>query len=314
MADLDKLQEGVNKRIGLNAKQFSKVIQQEYAKSLKEIRNQLLIIYEKYAVEGTLTLSEMTKFNRLKNLQAGLTETMKETNKDVTKMMNKYHSVVYDDAFYRYSWSVDQASGVELEWGSPGQIKQIEQIKDIGKTQYIQAIKSLNANGIKRVNNTIIGGIMQGTSIQKMARDLKNALGISARDAMRIIRTETNRLSELGHYEEYLKAEKNGVKLKRQLLATLDTRTRAQSANMDGQISNDKGKFRYPNGQYYIPGNTGVAKWDINDRERTIEIIEGFEPRVRRAREDGVIPFTTFPEWAEKKKITKNIYGEKLFI
>jgi SPP1 gp7 family putative phage head morphogenesis protein len=312
--NLENLQEGAAKKIDLNAQAFNTIIQREYAKALKEIRAKMMVIYEKYSKEGKLTDVEMTKFNRLKNLETELTKTMAKTGKEVTKKMNKYHEVIYNDAFYRYSYSVDQATGVELEWGSPGQIREIEGIRDLAETQYLQAIKSLNANGIKRVNDAIIGGIMQGLSIKQMMKEVKDSLGTSANDAERIIRTETHRLAELAHYEEYKKARRNGVKLRRKLLAVLDTRTRQQSAEMDGDLSNDEGKFQYPNGEWHIPGNTGVAKWDINDRETTIEFIEGYEPRLRRTREDGLIPFKTFREWSNEKKLTDKIYAKKLVI
>jgi len=96
----------------------------------------------------------------------------------------------------------------------------------------------------------------------------------------------------------------------------LDDRTRPQSAQVDGQLEDENGQFTYPGGvKVTVPGNSGVPAWDINDRERTIDVVEGFEPESRRARdpvtgENEVIGFDRFEAWAESKGLRQNRYGQ----
>ncbi len=80
----------------------------------------------------------------------------------------------------------------------------------------------------------------------------------------RIARTETMRMAHIRKYEIFEGVERDDKRLK--LYAVLDSRTRWQSAAMHGQISDKKGRFKYPDGIYYRLGEQPV-QWCANDRE-----------------------------------------------
>lgn len=82
----------------------------------------------------------------------------------------------------------------------------------------------------------------------------------------RIARTETMRMAHIRQYEIFEGIERDDKRLK--LYAVLDSRTRWQSAAMHGQISDQKGRFKYPDGVYYRLGEQ-PKQWVINDRETT---------------------------------------------
>lgn len=82
----------------------------------------------------------------------------------------------------------------------------------------------------------------------------------------RIARTEVMRMNAFSTYEQFLETKKQYPNARLKLIAHIDTRTREQSKEMNGQISNDKGEFLYPDGKYYRLG-TAPAQWCINDRE-----------------------------------------------
>jgi hypothetical protein len=58
-----------------------------------------------------------------------------------------------------------------------------------------------------------------------------------------------------------------------QKIAVLDDRTRQQSAQMHMDISDQEGRFKYPNGQWYHMGQQ-PARWAINDRGKAIPHID----------------------------------------
>lgn len=80
----------------------------------------------------------------------------------------------------------------------------------------------------------------------------------------RIARTETMRMAHIRQFEIFEGVERDDKRLK--LYAVLDSRTRWQSAAMHGQISDKKGRFKYPDGVYYRLGEQPV-QWCANDRE-----------------------------------------------
>ena len=85
----------------------------------------------------------------------------------------------------------------------------------------------------------------------------------------RIARTETMRMAHIRKYEIFEGVERDDKRLK--LYAVLDSRTRWQSAAMHGQISDKKGRFKYPDGVYYRLGEQ-PKQWVINDRETAVVV------------------------------------------
>jgi hypothetical protein len=141
-------------------------------------------------------------------------------------------------------------------------------------------------------------------------------MAIARNNAERIIRTETHRTRSLGHYAASQDAKSQGARIRRQIVSVLDDRTRAQSAAVDGRYENEDGLFLYPGGVLVaVPGDSGVPGWDINDRESVIDVVEGWDPETRRARnpatgENEVIGMQSFREWADAVGLRRNRYGE----
>lgn len=171
---------------------------------------------------------------------------------------------------------------------------------------------------LQRVQDTIVQALIQGKNATQMSGELSRALSISRNNAQRIIRTETHRTQSLGHYAASEHAKEQGARVRRQIVSVLDDRTRPQSAAVDGQMENEDGYFVYPGGvMVRVPGSSGVAGWDINDREVAIDVVEGLEPETRRMRnpETGrneVISWRSFDKWAKERGLTRNRYGQLL--
>lgn len=85
-------------------------------------------------------------------------------------------------------------------------------------------------------------------------------------ETYRIANTELARMNAIAKYEQFndLQSEFNNCRLR--LKAVIDDRTRPQSRAMNGFISDEKGRFIYPDNRYYKLG-TAPARWSINDRE-----------------------------------------------
>lgn len=310
MADYDKLQEGVNKKLTKNTVDKVKSVGRIYKESLDKIRAEMVILYEKYSVDGKLTMGKMTQFKRLKSLEKNIVGILNKMYPLIRTSIKSGINIQTQEAFWGEAWAVDNGWGVRLNWGVvPEHIMKAANLNPLTAN----ALKDLGTVGRISIRNTIMAGIAEGSGIQEMARTIKKSVQVNYNRAAKIIRTEFHRVQELGKYGEFEKAQGFGLEPRLKLLAVLDDRTRSQSARMDNQLSNPEGKFKYPDGGYYIAGNSGYAKWDINDRETTIQIIDNEDPLLRRTKRDGVIPFQSFETWAKDRGITRNIYGQKLF-
>lgn len=201
-------------------------------------------------------------------------------------------------------------------------------------------MKISRTQDISRLYNVIVSGIEQGKSLPNIGIDIDIELGF--RDAkgswisqivdrkgqqyktQRILRTEILRMRNAAQTDQW-KNQQEIVPSKLMLVETLDNRTRAQSAQMDGQFANKEGKFEYPNGQYSFLGRSGVAKWDINDRGTTVNIDPEYPPESRiqrvpvfdkklgkRVWRNKTVPYKNFPIYANEQGLVKNKYGEYL--
>nr|DAE43831.1 MAG TPA: minor capsid protein [Caudoviricetes sp.] len=164
------------------------------------------------------------------------------------------------------------------------------------------------AYGKKQITASVTSSILQGKSIKHMADDLQKRITTMSRDsAIRTARTAVTGAQNAGRMDSYAAAEKMGIKLKKQWLATLDSRTRHSHAMLDGEkVDQDK---KFSNGCRF-PGDPQGPPWEIyNCRCTTIAVVDGIDTSSakRRARNPAtgqtkVISNMSYAEWAGWKK------------
>lgn len=158
------------------------------------------------------------------------------------------------------------------------------------------------AYGKKQITASVTSSILQGKSIKHMADDLQKRITTMSRDsAIRTARTAVTGAQNAGRMDSYAAAEKMGIKLKKEWLATLDSRTRHSHAMLDGeQVAQDK---KFSNGCRF-PGDPQGPPWEIyNCRCTLIAAVDGVDTSdgLRRTR-DGLISDVTYAQWEASKQ------------
>lgn len=158
------------------------------------------------------------------------------------------------------------------------------------------------AYGKKQITASVTSSILQGKSIKHMADDLQKRITAMSRDsAIRTARTAVTGAQNAGRMDSYAAAEKMGIKLKKEWLATLDARTRHSHAMLDGeQVAQDK---KFSNGCRF-PGDPQGPPWEIyNCRCTLIAAVDGVDTSdgLRRTR-DGLISDMTYAQWEASKQ------------
>lgn len=169
------------------------------------------------------------------------------------------------------------------------------------------------AYGKKQITKSVTSSILQGKSIKHMADDLQRRITTMSRDsAIRTARTAATGAQNAGRMDSYAAAQKMGIKLKKEWLATLDARTRHSHAMLDGeQVAQDK---KFSNGCRF-PGDPQGPPWEIyNCRCTLIAAVEGVDTSTaqRRARnadtgQTEVVSNMTYAEWVGWKKDTAQV-------
>lgn len=158
------------------------------------------------------------------------------------------------------------------------------------------------AYGKKQITASVTSSILQGKSIKHMADDLQKRITTMSRDsAIRTARTAVTGAQNAGRMDSYAAAEKMGIKLKKEWLATLDARTRHSHAMLDGeQVAQEK---KFSNGCRF-PGDPQGPPWEIyNCRCTLIAAVDGVDTSdgLRRTR-DGLISDMTYAQWEASKR------------
>ena len=116
---------------------------------------------------------------------------------------------------------------------------------------------------VKKLNAEVLQGILQGEPMDKIASRLSKVTGMNETAAIRNARTMVTGAENKGRQDSYKRAEKDGIIMKREWLATNDSRTRHWHAELDGvevdidePWENEFGKIMFPGDPSADPANT----------------------------------------------------------
>lgn len=330
-------------------KRLTKAVLQQYRDAEKAITAQLKKIYLNTlsGVKPEDYYKIMLQRDRLKNLLKQIKAEYSKFSISAGVIQKQIANLAFSNVYYRKlyasQWIIKKAVfgllpknlielttlGTEQAW------KNIRDSKFGSKLAYVpqkgSLLELLGNNRTKEIANirtAITQSLVNGHGFGEAVNNIRRAIGQEKKvngvtkftgaksNALRIIRTETNRIQNMGSYAASKELESEGIKVERKLVAVLDNKTRPQSASMDGQKVGIDEPFRYPGGiTAMTPGTTGVARFDINDREAVIDIIDGESPQIRRGRnpvtgKNEVFEYKDFDQWAKNNNLTKNYYGQ----
>lgn len=307
--DIEKLSAAVWNKLDLIQNAAEREILGNYRAVLEEIRKELNRVFEKYAKEGILTKAEMTRYNRMASLEKQLLEILGPQLSRNGRVVGRLAAAEYHESFFRHAWALDQSTGVALKWG----MLPTGAIEAAAKSDLAALAQTgLRQEAFVGIRRTLIQGLTRGSSYPQMARDFKEFLERSASGYVRVARTEGNRVAVQGQIDNYRAAEDQGIALKRIWVASLDDRTRASHAKLDGKAADENGMFHTEVGLVGGPGMSGVPEFDIQCRCRIRAEVEDMAPKWRRVRDEGIVPYQTYTEWAREHGITRNRYGQEV--
>ncbi len=288
--------------------QAEKELIKAYRESLKEIRAEVALAYEKYAVAGVLVMSEMMKYGRLVKLEAAIAKEVALLTGTEARTTKKAIQKVFAESYYRAGWALE--TGAEVSLGFTLLKPQAVEAAILNPYDLITWPERIKDNArllVRHLREEISRGIVQGYSYDKTARAVKERLDIGASKAIRIVQTETHRAQSQGTQAAFEEAAEKGLVFKRVWVSTLDSRTRDRHRALDGQKVDHDQPFKMAGMQAMYPGGFGIAEMDINCRCSVRAEIEGMEPKLRRARDPAtgknvVISNITYEEWYNNLK------------
>jgi len=287
------------------AKELTKderIIVRGYKEGLKNIRKDINLLYEKHAKDGKLSMADLSKYNRLTNLEKNIADNLKTAYDVQVKTTKKAVKGAFESSFYYSTFELEQEAKIPLMFG----LLKKEAVNAVveGPNRWPQIAKGHTKLTNAKIRDQIMQGVVRGKDAGQVTKAIAKEMNIAASKACRIVRTETHRAQNQGSLDSYTEAYKKGVLIQKVWVATLDDRTRDSHRVMDGQVVEVYEDFIMPGDiKASAPGLSGSASGDINCRCTIRAEVVGFTPQARRARGDGIIPQQTYQQWAKAKGI-----------
>ena len=297
-----------------------------YKGALEEIQSLLEKQYAKLAgVEAQDYYKEMLKYDRLKALEDQIKIAYKAAADKAGRTIKKSLTTAMTENYYRQSYLASWAVPYTpppinpdlVEYAVTGNIKKWVAIQKKYKSpipytpQFGTLADLLNKNylaGLDKVLRTVENGLITGKGYAKQAKAIKEVLESSTYNAVRVARTEGQRVLNAAAILNAENLENSGFAVQKEWLASLDGKTRPSHRALDGQRITGVGEpFVSPvtGARGLAPGQMSQAGDNINCRCTTMTIIDGESPVTRVAinpvtKEREVISFTSYSDWIKQ--------------
>ena len=158
------------------------------------------------------------------------------------------------------------------------------------------------AYGKSQITKNVTSGILQGKSVGKMAADLQTRItDMDRTSAVRAARTAVTAAQNAGRMDTYNAAEKMGIRLQKEWLATLDSRTRHSHRRLDGERRDPDDEFS--NGCRY-PGDPRGKPAEVYNCRCTLitHVLDIPQDDALRRDRYGLLPDMTYAQWEKQKR------------
>ena len=274
-----------------------------YSRAEKEIQQTADEYFSKFAKQdeakrklleqGKITEEEYTKWRKGKVMYGKRFTEMKEqcakqllnVNKTAVAYINGELPEVYALNYNALESAVDGVGGYSFTLVDADTVRNLA-VTDTSLLPYkkIDPAKDIPWN-MKKINAETLQGILQGESMDKIAKRLRNVQEMNRTQAIRSARTIVTGTENKGRQDSYARAEADGIILQKEWVSTNDGRTRHSHAVLDGAIVDQDKKF--DNGLMYPGDPSGRPEEVYNCRCTLVAKVNGFKKaQVQKAMEE----------------------------
>lgn len=198
------------------------------------------------------------KNKRFKELSETVAAELANVNRTALAYINGELPEVYALNYNALKESVDGVGGYSFT------LVDAETVKNLATTgKSLLPYKTLNVPkdkrwNIQKLNAEVLQGIIQGESMDEIAKRLSDIIGMNESAAIRNARTMVTGAENKGRQDSYARAESDGIILKKRWIATRDSRTRDAHLELNGQEREQDKPFSNAIGLIMFPGDPGA--------------------------------------------------------
>ena len=295
-----------------------------YSRAEKEIQKTADVYFSKFTAQdkkkrtlleqGKITEDEYNKWRKGKVMYGKRFTEMKEqcakkllnVNQTALAYVNGELPEVYALNYNALAGSVDGVGGYSFTLVDADTVRNLA-VTDTSLLPYkeLDPAKDIPWN-MKKINSETLQGILQGESMDKIAKRLRNVQEMNRTQAIRSARTIVTGAENKGRQDSYARAEADGIILQKEWLSTNDGRTRHSHAMLDGAIVDQDKKFE--NGLMYPGDPSGRPEEVYNCRCTLVAKVNGFK-KVQVQKAMGK-EWSTEEEYREAQQKAKSVFEE----
>ena len=232
--------------------------------------------------QGKITEDEYKKWRKNKIMYGKRFTEMKEqcakqllnVNETALAYVNDQLPEIYAINYNALAKSVDGVGGYVFTLLDANTVKHLATTdKSLLPYKKLDPAKDIPWN-MKKINTETLQGIIQGESMGKIAKRIRNVQEMNRTQAIRSARTIVTGAENKGRQDSYAKAEADGIILQKEWLATNDNRTRHSHVLLDGDIVDQDKTF--DNGLMFPGDPNGEPSEVYNCRCSMTAVVKGF--------------------------------------
>ena len=247
-------------------------------------------------------LEEMERYETIINQ---LSEEIKNANVTASKMINGEMINVYSTNYNYGAFLVESTSSYNCSYN----IYNVNAIKklladNVNPFTMISLDEAKDKDIIYRLlKRQFASAIINGETIEDIAKRVKATTEKNMNDSIRIARTETTRIESLGRQDAFEYGEKMGLKLSKKWISTADSRTRESHLKMMNETValNDK----FSNGLDFPGGIGGRASEVINCRCTHVVEFDGVKKGANELKLEEDLKNMAYNEWLNRQNKDK---------
>lgn len=254
-------------------KSLDKASQKEYALMLKELRQEVADVYVRYSKsDGTLTLAEMQKYNRIKSLRNVIEDIVQNRTNNVKARMT---AVLKEDIRQSYAASmatIGGVAGVALPEKISGEVITAILKKPVEGWTVSERMALRTQDLVVRLQGTITNGFVRGDKVQDAAKAIKGTVEKDFIKFRSFAGDINHKVSQGAVKESMIDAEKEAdIEVVKVWVTAGDGNVREAHRLLDGQAVRGDEDFVIPSGEWKgyradAPEGFGEPALDYNCR------------------------------------------------
>jgi len=312
LRDMEKRLDEVYKQAYREARQTADDFMKQFREMDKKKRQQVK--------DGELDKAEYDRWRRTQVFQGNryhqmadtLAADMTHTNQIAASVINGYLPEVYAVNHNYGTYEIEKGSRINTQYTMYDKQTVERLIRDNPDLLPRKAAVNVPKDQLwnkKHINSAITQGILQGESIDKISRRLAATVtDMSHTSAIRNARTMTTSAQNGGRIDSYKRAEGMGIKMLQVWMATLDSRTRHEHRQLDGQKRKVGEAFEVEGEKIFFPGDPAADPALVyNCRCTLVGEVEGVDYNLSdKSQRDNKLGDMTYKEWKEEKRKQDN--------